>query len=129
MNSEQIQLMKKSDDSLGAAGVLYQSAYYGFAASRAYYAMFYATQELLLEKGLSFSKHSAAISAFGREFANEDLVPKGLHRDLILVSQLRQGGDYGNTDLTQEDAESSLKKPRHFIDHIKAYLEGIDPEP
>src|ERR1017187_10687086 len=37
------------------------------AVSRAYYAMFHVAGALLLSKGMTFSKHSAAISAFGQE--------------------------------------------------------------
>ena len=36
-----------------------------FAASRAYYAMFYAAEALLQSRGLAFSKHSAVHAAFG----------------------------------------------------------------
>lgn len=63
---------------------------YDFSASRSYYAMFYATQALLLSRELSFSKHSAVIAAFGREFAKQGTVPIELHRYLIEAQEDRK---------------------------------------
>jgi uncharacterized protein (UPF0332 family) len=73
-------LLKKSRDSLHAARLLLQEEMYDFSASRSYYAMFYAVQALLFSRDLSFSKHSAVIDAFGREFAKSGIVPVELHR-------------------------------------------------
>ena len=56
-----------------------------FAESRAYYAMFYIVEAFLEGEGMSFSKHSAVISAFGREFARTNRVPVEFHRFLIDV--------------------------------------------
>jgi len=53
-------LIRKARESLEAAKMLFQEGYYGFAASRAYYAMFYAAEASLLKKGLSFSKHPSS---------------------------------------------------------------------
>jgi uncharacterized protein (UPF0332 family) len=69
MTLEQSALIKKAQDSIEAARLLKNSGYYDFSVSRAYYAMFYVAEAFLLEDDLSFSKHSAVISAFGRRFA------------------------------------------------------------
>ena len=44
-------------NSVAAAKVLHTEGHHGFAASRAYYAMFYVAEAFLLGKGLAFSKH------------------------------------------------------------------------
>jgi uncharacterized protein (UPF0332 family) len=62
-------LFTKARESLAAAKVLVKGGYYDFAASRAYYAMFYVASALLADLKLSYSSHSAMISALGREFA------------------------------------------------------------
>jgi uncharacterized protein (UPF0332 family) len=59
MMPDQEQLLKKAHESLLAARILEREEMYDFSASRAYYAMFYAVQALLLAKDLSFSKHAA----------------------------------------------------------------------
>ena len=69
MNSEVKALIKKSRESLGAARSLIRDGYFDFAASRAYYSMFYIAEALLAVIGQSYSKHSAVISAFGQEYA------------------------------------------------------------
>ena len=61
-------LLAKSAQSIDAASLLLNDNYVDFSASRAYYAMFYAVEALLLSRDLSFSKHSAVISAFGKDY-------------------------------------------------------------
>ncbi len=90
MTVDQELLLKKAHDSLHAARVLEREGLYDFSASRSYYAMFYAVQALLLGRKLAFSKHSAVIAAFGREFAKEGGVPIDFHRYLIEAQEDRR---------------------------------------
>ena len=69
MKPEQADLLRKAEESLGAARLMEQQGYPDFAASRAYYTMFYIAEAFLLEEGLAFSKHSAVHAAFGERFA------------------------------------------------------------
>ena len=73
-------LFTKARESLAAAQVLIKDGYYDFAASRAYYAMFYVASALLAVLGLSYSSHAAVISAFGREFAKSGKLDPKFHR-------------------------------------------------
>lgn len=75
--NEQIQnILQKAKDSLEAARLLQSQSYLDFAASRAYYSMFYTAEALLLSRGKSFSSHSAVIAAFEKEFSKtRDLDP------------------------------------------------------
>ena len=52
MTSDQTALITKAVDSVRAAELLARDGYYGFAVSRAYYAMFYIAEAMLLEHGL-----------------------------------------------------------------------------
>lgn len=94
MTPEQQALLQKAVRSLEAAKVLNQTNLPEFAAARAYYTMFYIASAFLESEGLSFSRHSAVISAFGREFANTGRVPIEFHRYLITAEQMRRQGDY-----------------------------------
>jgi uncharacterized protein (UPF0332 family) len=60
--------IEKSKENIEAAELLSREGFYAIANTRAYYAMFYAAQALLETVNLSFSKHSAVIAAFGKEF-------------------------------------------------------------
>lgn len=94
MKPEVMALLKKARQNADAATLLRAKEYWDFSASRAYYAMFYAAEALLLEKGMSFSSHSAVIAAFGKEFAKSGALDPKLHRFLIDGQDLRNAGDY-----------------------------------
>lgn len=61
-------LLARSDRYVKSAKILIEDKDYESAVSRAYYAMFYAVEALLLTKKMSFSSHKAVISAFGEQF-------------------------------------------------------------
>jgi len=93
MIPEQAALLRKARDSLRGATLLAGDGLYDFAASRAYYTMFYVAEALLLGEGLPFSKHTAVIAAFGRRFARTGVVPAEFHRYLIDGQDMRTVGD------------------------------------
>jgi len=64
MKPDILALVNKAKDSLGAARTLIRDGYYDFAASQAYYAMFYIAEAMLMQLRQSYNKHSAVISAF-----------------------------------------------------------------
>lgn len=63
--NEQSLLLEKACENIRAARILIQENLADIAASRAHYAMFYIAEVLLLNRGLAFSSHSAAIAAYG----------------------------------------------------------------
>lgn len=70
-------LQVRAQESLTAAHLMVREQLPNIAASRAYYAMFYIAEALLLHRGLAYSSHSAVIAAFGKEFArSRELSPK-----------------------------------------------------
>jgi len=76
-------LLEKARRSLRASDNLMKNGDYDFSISRAYYSMFYCAEALLLTRDLKFSKHSAVISFFGREFVMSGLLSKELYGHLI----------------------------------------------
>jgi uncharacterized protein len=117
MIPEQAALLKKARDSLRGAKLLAEDGLYDFAASRAYYTMFYIAETLLLGEGLSFSKHTAVIAAFGRRFARTGMVPAEFHRCLIDGQDMRTVGDYGTgPGLTMAQAAEQIARAERFVD-------------
>lgn len=115
-------LLKKAKESLQVADDLYKSQHYDFSASRSYYAMFYSTQAALLIKNLSFSKHKAVVSAFGKEFIKTGLFPKELHRYLRDAFKFRQLGDYGAPgSVSGSKAYELIKQAEEFVASIAEY--------
>ncbi|MGO8677932.1 MAG: HEPN domain-containing protein [Limisphaerales bacterium] len=124
MKPETKALLAKAHDSLQAGKLLSRGGYPDFAASRAYYAMLYAAQALLLERGLSFSKHTAVIGAFGREFAKSGSLDVKYHRYLIDAQDFRNLGDYGvGPELTACQAETIIEWAAEFLAAAQTRIE------
>ena len=129
MTPEQKNLIKQAGDSLSAAQLLYSEGYYGFAASRAYYAMFYIAEAFLLGKELAFSKHSGVHAAFGEHFSKTGIVPSEFHRYLIHGMEVRHIGDYGmEKDIKREESEEQISHARQFIELAERISGSISEE-
>jgi len=116
MTDEQRELLLKAQQSLEAAQLLLTNNYPDYAASRAYYAMFYIAEAFLEGEGLTFSKHSAVIATFGREFAKPRRVSPDFHRFLIEAQELRTTGDYGQFNaVTMDQAAEQIQRAEAFL--------------
>ena len=123
MKEEINKLIKKAQRSLNAAKKLYKMGDYDFSVSRAYYAMFYCAEGLLLTKEMSFSKHSAVISAFGRYFAKTGLFPTTLHFHFLNAFRDRQKGDYEVIkEITKSEADAHIHNAKEFLTLTIKYL-------
>ena len=89
MTEESRQFLKKADHALEVAEALISDGYPSDAASKIYYAMFYAAQALLKSEGINVVKHSAVESAFGYYFAKPGRVDVKYHRMLIDARKIR----------------------------------------
>ena len=87
-------LLAKAERYIRSAQLLAQHGDLDSAASRLYYAMFYMAEALLAARGLSFSSHSAVISAYGQHFARTQVLDPRFHRALLTAFSQRQLGDY-----------------------------------
>ena len=117
-------LVEKADESLDVARSLIADDHNAFAASRAYYAMFYAAEAALLKKGLSFSKHTAVMAEFNRVFVKEGVFAPEMFKALQLGFDMRSQGDYSILPVPRERAEGLLEKAREFVDTVKGFLAG-----
>ncbi|HEX9757094.1 MAG TPA: HEPN domain-containing protein [Nitrospiria bacterium] len=125
MRPELNELVSKSRESLDAAEVLFQHKFYGFAAARAYYAMFYLSEAALLGKGLTYSKHSAVIGAFGQHFTKTGLVDTKYHRYLKSAYDKRAVGDYAvGVHVSEKAASETIGQAKEFMSVILRYLES-----
>lgn len=85
--------------------------------------MFYCAEALLLTKDLSFSKHSAVISFFGKEFIKTGIFPERFNEYINDAFRKRHKGDYWiDTGLTEKDCKIILKRAEEFLKETKKYL-------
>ena len=126
MTDDQRELLEKAERSIRAASLLAGGGQHDFAASRAYYAMFYAAQALLLGDGLAFGKHSAVIAAFGQHFAKTGRMPLDLHRMLVRGQELRAAADY-EVGISVDAAASAdqIRAAEGFVAAARGFLAGI----
>lgn len=125
MSPEQSGLLKKAHRSVDSARVLAERGHFDFAASRAYYAMFYVAEALLLSRGLAFSSHSAVNAAFGEHFAKAGLIDASFHRYLIEGQDARTKSDYDiEADISQAEAAKEIAHADEFIQAAERLLGG-----
>lgn len=113
MSEEIKEFLQKGIISLEAAQGLIDDGYYDFAASRAYYELFYAVEALLLKKELSFSKHKGVLAAFSEHYVKTGIFPQTYHKILRRAFDIRMTADYGSRlVVTQEEAVDLVKRLR-----------------
>ncbi len=116
-------LLKKGQRALKAAENLHKNGDYDFAASRAYYAMFYVAEAALLTLNLAASRHSAVLTLFYEHFVKTGRIEKALHQDLHHAFDLRQQGDYwADSGISREMTDEILRNARRFITTVGALI-------
>lgn len=117
--------LERAEQSLDAAKELASRGYYDFAASRAYYAAFYAATALLLPEGLETSKHSGVIAFVHQRFVKTGRLNHEQGKALNWLFELRGVGDYGVTQhVSQQETEQAIQAARGFMNAIKALFQS-----
>jgi uncharacterized protein (UPF0332 family) len=116
LTPQQEGLLGKTRRNLRSARVLLADGDYDSAVSRAYYAMFYVAEALLLSKGLAYSKHSAVIAAFGKEFAKTGDLSADFHAHLREAADARNVSDYQVlSHITEETALQHISRAEELL--------------
>ncbi len=116
--------LERAEQAIEAAVNLESDGYFDFAASRAYYAAFYAATALLLKEGREFSKHSGVIAAIHKQFIKTEKLEKQFGKDLNWLFELRSIGDYGVTiHVPQQEAQQAIEASRRFVQAAKLFLQ------
>ena len=115
--------LEKAEKKLEVAGKLFNSGDYEDAVSRAYYAVFHATQGLLLSEGHKADTHKGAVTLFSLLFIKTGKFRKDLLKYLASLKDEREAGDYEIFSYTdRKTAETAMAEAREFLDEPKAYL-------
>ena len=123
MNEEIQRYLIKSDHALIVAEELLAAGHLPDAASKTYYAMFYAAKALLLSDEIDVSKHSAVESALGYHFAKPGRMDQKYHRMFINARKIREIADYDiDEEIIEPDAALKVEEGREFVAAIKQLL-------
>ncbi len=114
--------LERAESSLQAAKDI-QDRYPDIAASRAYYAVFYASSALLLSEGIDSSKHSGVIAAVHRDFVRTGRLGKDFGKNLNWLFELRSIGDYGvAVHVSNDEAARAVQVAEGFMQEVKTLL-------
>ena len=115
--------LERAQQSIQAAQELASKGYYDFAASRAYYAAFYAATAALINEGVESSKHSGVIASIHQRFVKTGKLDKERGQDLNWLFELRNVGDYGViVHVLERDAERAIQAATRFLQAIRALV-------
>lgn len=116
-------MLDKSKRALRSANRHIKDRDYDFASSKAYYAVFHLLQALLLIKDLAFSKHSAVIAEFNRNYIKTGVFPQEYSKNMERLFKNRQIGDYDYLpSIDKEDAKTDLGIANSMCEKFEEYL-------
>lgn len=118
--------IEKADKKLEVAKRLLKTEDYEDAVSRAYYAVYHATQALLLSEGERAETHKGVVTLFGLLFVKTGKFKKNLGKYLANLKDDRESGDYEVFSyIDKETAETALAEATEFLKESKEYLTKI----
>lgn len=116
--------MDAAREELQSARLNLENDFYSACASRTYYAVFYAAVALSKTKELSFSKHSAVLSAFRRHFVKTGEFPVELSDFYKIAFETRRIGDYERqTRFDPSVLRKNLDRAREFVVEVEKWLQ------
>ena len=117
--------LEQAEDALSEADLLLNAGHFRGAINRAYYAMFYAIQVLVVKNKVKVSKHSGVISYFDREFVKPGIIDKEFSKWLHRLFDLRQDADYGDMfEPSDDQCRQAVEQARQFVRRIRNYFES-----
>jgi len=115
--------LNEADEALKDAGLLLDAGRHRSSANRLYYAAFYAAVAALLTKQLDYSRHSAVIAFFDKEFIGTGVLPKEYSRTLHRAFNERQQDDYMPfVDMDPDELRQLLEDVRTMVLGISAFI-------
>ena len=116
--------IERAKTSIQAAKDILEKGYFDIAASRAYYAAFYAASALLIKNGTDTNKHSGVIALIHQLFVKTGRLDKEHGKNLNWLFELRSIGDYGVLEhVSAGEASRSIKIAEDFLKAVLKILE------
>ena len=116
-------LLKRARRELEFASFAITGGYPEQATSRAYYAAFYAASAALASVGVSRSKHSAVLAAFGEKVIKGGGLDPAVGASLRELFNLRIAADYTWLDVPRGSAaEDAVAPARPFVDAVAVWI-------
>ncbi len=115
--------MKRADQSIKAACLLYKNGFFNDAISRLYYFLLYNIRALLLTKGFEPKSHEGALRLFSLYFIKTSIFEIKSSHVFSKMMKYREEADYNPSYLfTKEDFIIFSKESEELAAQIKEYL-------
>ena len=115
--------LEQAREAVFDAELLLNADRYRAVANRLYYACFYATVAVLLTKRLQYSKHSAVIAFFDKEFIRSGQLPREYSRTLHRAFNERQQDDYMPfVEMDADEIKTLYSNVQTFVTGISEYI-------
>lgn len=112
-------LLKKSQKYLQSAAVLLELEDYDSCVSRAYFAMFYSAQALMLRKRNTLPRTQSLRTVFIESYVTTGRLPDRAGIAFSDAASLQEMADYGfDFVITQEAAEHILQEAEAFVNSL-----------
>ena len=116
--------LQRARETLTDAHILADAGRWNPCVNRLYYACFYAVSALLIQEGLSSSKHAGLRSLFNRHFVRTNKVTKDKARIFNDLFERRQEVDYVDfVSFEESQVRSWLPQAEAFVESIAALIE------
>jgi uncharacterized protein (UPF0332 family) len=119
----------QAEESLASAKREFDADAYHYAVNRTYYAAFYAVSAALLDRQLTFKRHSGVRAAFHQEFVKPGLLDVEWGKFYDQLFEDRQEGDYiALVSFDRDYVETLLTRCTQFLDQLRPLISGLSKE-
>ena len=115
--------LQRAYEALEDARILAKAARWNTCVNRLYYACFYAVSALLIQNGLSSSKHTGIRSFFNRHYVKTGKVTKEMAQIYNDLFERRQESDYLDfIHFEESEVRPWISNAEAFIKHIETII-------
>jgi uncharacterized protein (UPF0332 family) len=123
MRKEIEAVIDKSQRAIKSAAREFEAEEYDYTCSRAYYAAFYLLEGVLLLDNKRFTKHSAVISVFNKDYIKTGVFQVEFAKHIKYLLKRREIGDYSlSIKVEKEEAQNCISKAKEMFEVISRYL-------
>ena len=111
--------LQRARDSLEDARILADAGRWNPCVNRLYYACFYAVSALLMQEGLSSSRHTGVRSLFNQHLVKTGKISKDTAQIFNDLFERRQEGDYVDfVRFEESQVRTWMPRAEAFVEHV-----------
>lgn len=115
--------IKRARETLKDAELLFNIGSLNSSINRLYYAAFYATIALLLDKNIEVKSHNGVKQKLGEVYVSKGIISKEFAKAYSILSDYRHKGDYDDLfDFDNEIVEGLIEPVKNYIDQVENLL-------